>query len=268
MTVFNSSAIVVVYNEMKHLEDCLKSCSNSQEILVYDMGSVDGSINLAEKYATEVRHISQVEIVEKIWAKIIDEASNDWIILLDPDEIFPTTIFSELEKVILEDSNIALFSIPWKYYFLGNPLQSTSWGRDHFKARVFNRNHVDISGVLFDGIKLKPGFTKYTFPYEAGFIIQHYWVDSIPQLYSKHWRYIKNDGEARYKKGERFSIRMQLKDSISSLCKNLIDYQGIKDGWRGIFLSLFHSWFIFMCHASLCRYQFFYKQIKNNDISV
>ena len=264
---FPISAIVVVYNERQRLKESLQSLSQCNELLVYDMGSTDGSIEIARKHATEVRHIPQVDIVEKVWGKVVNEAKNDWIILLDPDEVFPTAILPELEKVIQSQPDVGLISIPWKYYFLGKQLNSTSWGQEHFKARIFHRERVELTGVLFKGIQLKPGYINYTFPTDSGFVLTHYWIDSLPQLFSKHWRYIRNDGEARYKKGERFSIRRQLKDTWRTLRRDLFDYHGLRDGCRGLFLSLFHAWFIFTCHISLYCYQLFKVPKMNHDKS-
>lgn len=253
----NVSALVVSFNDCRLLEKSLQSLGNCDELLVFDMGSKDGSLEIARQYASEVRQIPQVDIVEQVWGQVVPEAKNDWIILIDPDEIFPTEIFPALDQLIQSQPDVALVSIPWQYYFLGKELHSTTWGRKHYKARIFNRQHVELTGVIFDGIKLKPGYTHFTFPYESGYILQHYWINSIQQLFSKHWRYIKNDGRARYDKGSRYTFKKQANDVISSLRKNLVDYDGLHDGWRGIFLSFFHAWFIFMCHCSLCYYQYF-----------
>lgn len=261
----NTSAIIVTFNESKRLAECLQAFSQCDEVLVYDMGSTDGSVEIALKHATEVRHIPRVEVVEKAWNRVIREAKNDWIILLDPDEVFPSAIFPELERIINTTPDLAMISIPWKYYFLGKPLNSTTWGREHFKSRVFHRQRVELTGILFKGILVKPGFTEYCCPTDSGYVIQHYWIDSLPQLFSKHWRYIKNDGEARYMRGERFSLKTLLRETYRSLRKNLVDYNGAKDGWRGIFLSFFHAWFIFMCHLSLCCYQYLKAPTKTDE---
>lgn len=249
------SAIVMTYNESNQLVDCLQSLSQFGEILVYDMGSTDGSIEIARQYATVVRSIPRVEIVEKIWPQVVREAINDWIMLIDPDEVFPINILPELETLIRTQPRVGLVAIPWKYYFLGKPLNSTSWGMEHFKARIFHRDRVDLTGVLFDGIKIRPGYDKFIFPTKSGFVLKHYWVDNLSQLFSKHWRYIRNAGEARFRKGERYSLIRQWKESVRVLRKDLVDYRGLHDGVRGIFLSFFHSWFIFTCHFSLLIYQ-------------
>ncbi len=251
------TSILVTCNDAGHLQESLSSVTFCEEVLVFDMGSKDSSYEIAREIASRVERIQQVDVVEKVWGRVVSEAGNDWLILLDPDEVFPTDIIPELKKIIQSQPDVGLISIPWKYYFLGKPLNSTSWGQEHFKARIFHRDRVDLTGVLFKGIQLKPGYSSYTFPTESGFILKHYWIDSLPQLFSKHWRYIRNDGEARYNKGERFSFKRQVKESIRTFRKDLFDYHGIKDGCRGIFLSFFHAWFIFNCHISLFFYQVF-----------
>ena len=40
-------------------------------------------------------------------------------------------------------------------------------------------------------------------------------------------------------------------DTCEALRKNLIDFKGLQDGWRGIFLSFFHAWYIMMCDLAL-----------------
>jgi glycosyltransferase involved in cell wall biosynthesis len=256
-SLINFSAIFITCNESARLAECLSRMRSCGELLVFDMHSTDGSTEIAGSIADRVVTIDQVDVVEKVWPQVIREAKNDWILLIDPDEAFPAAILPELDALIHKQPQVGLISIPWKYYFLGKPLNSTSWGQEHFKARIFHRDRVDLTGVLFKGIQLKPGYASYTFPTETGFILRHYWIDSIPQLFSKHWRYIRNDGEARYNKGERFSIKRQCKDTWRTLRRDLIDYHGIRDGCRGIFLSFFHAWFIFNCHISLFFYQVF-----------
>ena len=251
------SAITVSFNESKRFSDCLNSVSLVDQLLVFDMGSTDGSIEIAKRFTSQVRHIPRVEVVEKVWPRLISETRNDWIILLDPDEIFPSEIFPQLQQIIQTQPEVGLISIPWKYYFLGKPLTSTSWGQEHFKARIFHRDRVDLTGVLFKGIQVKSGVSQYTFSADCGFVLKHYWADSISQLFSKHWRYIRNDGEARYKNGQRFNFRNLINDTFKTLRKDLFEFNGIKDGFRGIFLSIFHAWFIFNCYISLCLYQFF-----------
>lgn len=254
MDILRISAIIVCINDGRHLSECLESLAYCDEILIFDMGSTDESVAIASKYATRIKSIARADYIEKIWGGLIKEASNDWIIFIDPDEVFPKDIFPYIDELTRKD-NIGLFSIPWQYYFLGEPLHSTVWGEKNYKARVFHRKRANLSPKIFGGVVIKPGFKTYTFPYDKKLVIKHYWVDDIVEMFKKHWRYIRNEGQARYMNGNKFSVKLTVIDTYHALRKNLIDCRGLWDGWRGIFLSFFNAWYILFCHLSLLAYQ-------------
>jgi glycosyltransferase involved in cell wall biosynthesis len=231
--------------------------ADCDEIIVFDMGSTDNPAAIATKYGAVVRQVEQVAYHEKIWGKLIGEAKNDWIVFLDPDEVYPEDIFRRIGSLVEENDTIGLFSLPWQFYFLGKPLKSTVWGGKNYKARVFHRNRVLVSSFPFGGVSVKPEYKTYVFPYEDNLAIKHYWVDSLSDLFKKHWRYIKNEGAAWYNKDRRFRLKKMLFDTYHTLRKNLIDLNGLHDGWAGIFLSFFHAWYVMMCHLSLLYFQIF-----------
>ena len=73
--------------------------------------------------------------------------------------------------------------------------------------------------------------------------------------FEKHWRYIKFEGEARYKKGERFSWQIWLRQTVRALKQSLIDAKGLQAGFTGVFLSVFYAWYVCMSLLSLRQYQ-------------
>ena len=251
------TAIVVCFNKSRHLEGCLKSLSLCSEIIVFDMGSTDGSLEIANKLASRVVFIPRVDLVEKIYKEIVIEATNDWVILHDPDEEFPEELFPYIINIIESDPNLALFSIPWFFFFLGQQLKSTIWGGQKLKSKLFHRKRVQLSSLVHNGVSVLPGYVRYKVPFEMGLSIKHYWVDNITQMFSKHWRYVLNEGEAKFNKGKRFNIIHMVVASIRGLHENLFQYNGFRDGWRGIFLSFFYAWYIMMGHLSLFWYQNF-----------
>ena len=199
------TGIIVTYNESRRLEECLQSLPFCDEILVFDMGSGDESTAIALKSATRVKPSSGLNLLKKYGGIIIGEAKNDWIIFLDPDEVFPKELFPLIADAARVDT-VALFSIPWQFYFLGEPLHSTVWGRKQFKARVFHRLRASLSHEIFGGVSVKPGYEARTFPYDENLAIKHYWVDNLMDMFKKHWRYIRNRGQACYKNGKKFDL--------------------------------------------------------------
>jgi hypothetical protein len=92
-------------------------------------------------------------------------------------------------------------------------------------------------------------------PANPGSFICHYWIDSYGQLLKKHWRYIGKEGEARFARGQRFSLRNSMNEIFHALKFNLIDCHGLCGGFLGIFLSLFYGCYVTMSVGSLLKYQ-------------
>ena len=125
------------------------------------------------------------------------------------------------------------------------------------RVRIGNGDEV-VSGSLSFNCFAHPvieEFKEITIPVNEINFIKHYWVDSWYQLFAKHWKYIRLEGEAKYKKGTRFTFRYFLWKTKETLKTNLFEYKGIRGGWRGIFLSLFYTWYVSMSLLSLWCYQ-------------
>lgn len=112
------TAIILAYNEASkgNLERCLQNCKQwADEIVVYDDGSFDNSVDVARRYTTHVivgdknehhRESFQRQILF-YYAK--DTLKSDWIMWLDADEILDRKgAEGEIRKLI--DSDVAAYS--------------------------------------------------------------------------------------------------------------------------------------------------------------
>ena len=249
------TAIVVTYNEETHLRDCLKSLSFCEKQIIIDLGSSDSSIKIAKQFGAEVIHHKRVPIVERILEESKQFAETDWIIFLDPDEIFPPNIEAHLQSMISGNSNIGLIKIPWRFYFKGNPVTCTVWGLEKAKGVVVHKDRMKFNPTVHQGYDLLLGYRMETLKCRPRCFIKHYWADSYRHLFKKHWRYIKHEGEARHIAGQRFSWTKYVMETLVTLKYNLIDYGGISGGGIGVFLSFFYTWYINMSLLSLYCYQ-------------
>lgn len=258
------SGIVVTYNEDRYLSRCLDRLSFCDQLVVIDLGSTDNSLDIAMNHHAEIIHHEWIPVVEEVREKAASYARNDWIVFLDPDEIFPDQISSPLSGVIHQLPNLALIRFPWQYYLCGKPVRGTIWGKKSFKNAVLNKTRVLFPKNVHRGIMVKDGYAGINFPYKPEYTILHYWCDSYTQLFRKHWRYLKKEGEARYRIGERFHPLHGIIQAGLAFKKDLIDFRGMRTGFQGIFLSLFHALYIFMCQLSLWQHQRF----SSNSVSV
>jgi len=250
------TGFVVTFNEEKHLKECLDSLSLCEQLIVIDLGSSDDSIKIAKQYDAEIIYHKKKPIVEIIRQKNIIYSRNDWIIFLDPDEVLSKNIEDHLKEIIIKNPKVGSIGMPWNFYFKNKPLNFTFWGINQSKYMVYNKKRNKFSRYIHGrGIKLLKGYTNLTIHRNEKIYIKHYWIDSYKQLFEKHLRYIKLEGESRYAIGERFSWPKLFKTTFKNLGLNLFIYEGIKGGFLGIFLSIFYTWYIDMALLSLRKYQ-------------
>ena len=79
-------------------------------------------------------------------------------------------------------------------------------------------------------------------------------ADDYRALMEKHRRYAVAEGEARYKRGQRFSWWFWFRSTAAALKRSLINDRGWRTGY-GIWLSIFYAWYIAASVLSLRRYE-------------
>lgn len=90
------SVIIPVYNVEKYLRECLDSVITQsvpeKEVLLIDDGSTDSSSEICEEYATRYPYIRVIHKenggLSSARNKGIEEASGEWIIFLDSDDVW------------------------------------------------------------------------------------------------------------------------------------------------------------------------------------
>jgi glycosyltransferase involved in cell wall biosynthesis len=92
---------MIVKNEEKDLEKCLKSLDHLRhiikcELIIVDTGSIDNTVSIAEKYADEVRYFKWINDFSAARNESMRDAKGDWFMFIDADEWFEST--KEIEK--------------------------------------------------------------------------------------------------------------------------------------------------------------------------
>lgn len=87
MQLHTVSLCMIVKNEEKYLERCLKSVQGKvDEIIVVDTGSTDSTIEIAEKYNSIIRHFEWVNDFAAARNYSIEGVKSEYILVLDGDE--------------------------------------------------------------------------------------------------------------------------------------------------------------------------------------
>jgi glycosyltransferase involved in cell wall biosynthesis len=249
------SALVVTCNEAKHLAACLGALSFCDELVVVDLGSSDDSVAIAKRAGARVVPMPRAPFVEAVWPSAVELLQHDWVVLVDPDEIMPPGIGPVLQAHLARDPQLGMIAVPSAYHVGNRPLRGTRWGQRQPKKVVFRRSAVDFVPVIHAGHKLRRGFTRLALDEAASGAIEHHWVDSVGQLIAKHVRYLPREGEALYRRGERFALGRATYVVARQAYRDLIHPNAHRDGVLGVSLGLFSVAYEAACWLSLRRHQ-------------
>lgn len=255
MTKLPISAVVVSCDEGYLLPTCLTSIVFCKEIIVVGLESTDNTTEIALQHSAKVVHHSKVPVVEHIRKWIIDKVSFDWVLFVDPDEVYNAPL---QEAIIKEFHSLppeaGCIELPIQFLFRSVQLKGGVWGGQQFRGALRHRSRNRFSHHVHEDISLQPGFLPHRIIHKGAFI-EHFWMQSYTQLFEKHRRYLKEEGRKMFEKGKRYSPFQHLYHGLNAFRHSFFLKKGYKDGLTGLFLSFFWCWYISGCWFSLWQYE-------------
>ncbi len=115
------SAVVNTYNAEKYLDRVLQSLSRFDEIVVCDMESTDSTIEIAKKHGCKIVTFPKGNFtyVEPARNFAISHVSNEWILVVDSDELISNELREYLYNIIQTEKDLGGMFIPRKNFFMG-----------------------------------------------------------------------------------------------------------------------------------------------------
>lgn len=119
------SLIVPIRNEAGNLPRCLQSVRWADEIFVVDSQSTDGSLAIAQEHGAQVVqfHFNGTWPKKKNWALENLPFRNEWVFILDADEVLPPGAEEELARAIANAGENAGYWINRRFMFMGRWLR-------------------------------------------------------------------------------------------------------------------------------------------------
>ena len=132
------SVSLIVFNEEETLDQCLKSVKDFEEIIYIDTGSTDRSVDIAGTYTDKIfpRENNPNLNINKNFG--FDQASGEWILSLDGDEVITPELKEEISEIINTGSEYSGFFIPRKNHYLGRWLKRGAQYPD-YQLRLFKK---------------------------------------------------------------------------------------------------------------------------------
>ena len=132
------SVVINTYNAERDLKQVLESVKKFDEIVVCDMESTDQTIAIAKSYGCKIVTFPKANHMSAEPARTfaIQSASNEWVLVVDADEIITSELHKYLYEYIGSDNHKCGLYIPRKNYIMGCFMKSSY---PDYQLRFFKR---------------------------------------------------------------------------------------------------------------------------------
>ena len=131
------SITLITLNSEKTLKSVLEAVSWADEIVLVDSGSTDKTLEIARQFKAKIVYRAFDGYgSQKNFAT--SQASNNWILSLDDDEILTPELQQEIQNLSLSTTDYDGFKIPRSLIFLGKLLKFSGEYK-RLTLRLFNR---------------------------------------------------------------------------------------------------------------------------------
>jgi len=168
------SAVIITFNEENIIEECLKSLSFANEIIILDSFSTDRTLEIASKYNVKiVQHNFDNYANQRNRLLNLVSGTSKWVLMVDADEIVSKELKCEILHVInYSNDNISLYNIRRKDIYNEKWLKYSS-GYPTWFGRLFRNGDVWVEREINEEYhtKGKIGFLNehlIHYPYNKG----------------------------------------------------------------------------------------------------
>lgn len=227
------SVTILVKNSGRYIKEVLQALASFDEVLLYDNGSVDDTLDIAEKFHNVRIVKGTFEGFGKTHNKASQQAKNDWILSIDSDEVITEELAKELATLTLEEGTV--YSLPRNNYFNGKWIRSCGWYPDR-QYRLYNKNKTRFTAanvheqIEIEGMKHKK---------LKGALI-HYSYATIDEFMEKMRLYSTLFAEQNRGKKRSSPLKAWL-HGIAAFLKSYIIKRGIFQGYEGFVISSYNG---------------------------
>ncbi len=219
------SVVIITFNEGHHIAKCLKAAQEvADEIVVIDSGSTDNTVEVCKAHGARV--------ITNPWCGYSEQknfgnaqASFDWILSLDADEVLDETLIQSILKW-KHAPQPACFKRMTNY--CGTFIKHGGWYPD-IKVRLFNKQETNWEGTIHEVLR---GLSKENTLLLEGDCL-HYSYYSVDEHYAQAEKFTSIQAKDLFQQGKKSPWYKRV---FSPLSKFVVDYffrLGFLDGKAG-----------------------------------
>lgn len=135
------SVVIPTRNEAANLAHCLEALRGFDQVVIADSASSDATVAIAERYGASVVPFNwnRKYPKKKEWSLQHPIVRNDWVLMLDADEIVSPALVDEIAALIEKGPPCAAYFIEGRFVFLGEALR---FGHRNCKIMLVDRRRT------------------------------------------------------------------------------------------------------------------------------
>lgn len=228
------TAIIPTFNEEVNIEGALDSLIFADEVIVIDSFSKDKTIDFCEQ--------RNVRILQRVFDDFssqknfaIEQASYDWIFILDADERVSSALSNEIIEAVKEPKGVHAFQIFRTFYYKDQKIKYGGWQTDKV-IRLFKKNGCRYDGKLVHEKIITSG--KVDFMHNR---LDHYSFKNKEQYVKKLSFYASLQAKELIEKGVNVNIFHIIIKPIFRFFVQYVIRFGFLDGDAGFMLAKLHA---------------------------
>lgn len=248
------SVVIPTFNCKDKLKGCLDTVSWAKEIIIVDMGSTDGTLDLVKKYGAKVFLRPYPKDGNFDWNRLFGmrKARSNWILKIDSDERLSESLQEELAKFSIDkvkNDNISGVYLRNRIFFLGKEIRHGPVEPDSKELRLVKKNRWKYYPFRYHQQIIVTGKTLIS----SGYYV-HYNYQSVKEFIDKTNRYTELDSISLASK-QKVSIFLLLFVFFWYIVKYYLLRRGFLDGRIGVV-----SCFLFALYYFIEKIKIFEKQ--------
>ena len=225
------SIVIITKNEQNTIAKCLDSLKEFDEVLIYDNGSTDKTLQIASRYENVTSTQGQWFGFGKTKAHAVSLAKNEWVFSLDADEIISDSLTQELLHMPL-DKKIA-YEVQRDNYYNQKLIRCCGWYGEKI-LRFFNKNETNFNDAVVHE-KVEQKNLKVV---KLNNVIKHYSFHCVADFMDKIQKYSQIYAQEHQGK-KSASISKAIIRGKFMFFKSYILQGGYKAGFEGFVISFF-----------------------------
>jgi glycosyltransferase involved in cell wall biosynthesis len=221
--------VLIVRDAAPTIEQALTSLREFPEVIVYDNGSTDATVEICSRFPNAKVVIGEFFGFGRTKNHAVSLAAGDWVLSIDADEYLSEELLENLRGLDLRDPAVA-YAVERHNLFMGKEVTRAGWG-NNWLVRLFNRRTCQFTDVLVHEKVAVPAGCR-TERLEGPLWHQAVTdLDGFLQKISRYSELNRRDG------GRSRSLLNIVLRTHWSFFKSYVLKRGFLEGWRGIAIA-------------------------------